>query len=96
MQDASKIIKEMVTLIYLVGGAPARGTEIGLLQVGILLLQTEMYSCTEGDARSLHFTEKLKGGAITAVTRHLDETSSRLLKAYLVLARPWIIVLSRA
>ena len=38
----------------------------------------------------------LKGGAITAMKRHLDETSSTLLRAYLVLARPWIIILSSA
>ena len=99
VQDASKIIEEMVAMLYLVGGAPARGTEMGLLQVENTAFSKRNVFLDGRRCVIAPLYSKmrvLKGGAITAVTRHLDATSSRLLKAYLVLARPWIIILARA
>ena len=80
--DASKFIEEMVNMGYLVGGAPARGTEIGLLQVeNTAVAKRNILVHGQGCEIAPFYRELsvLKGGTITTLKRHLDETSSRLL-----------------
>lgn len=85
----------LLAMIHLVGGAPGRGTELGSLQVrnSIAVRRSVFVNGRNCMLAPVYCkTRSIKGGVVEPLVRYLDENSSNLLKLFLVLIRPWIII----
>lgn len=96
--DAEAVWCKLLTVMHLAGGAPGRGPELAGLAVrntgtnerGPFLNGQEVF-LAPGHSKQ----RTINGGVFKPVTRHLDSTSSRLVKLYIILIRPCIVEIVR-